>query len=94
MLSPEQLQAAKEVISGRDTFVSLHIGYRESLIYQFPIPSAKELAVTDGYQRPLLLVVAPLHAVVADEIRYSGAFGLSCLKLETDPVDDCLVDMK
>ena len=93
-LSKQQSSALKFFISGSDTFVSLPTGHRKSLIYQLAIPFAKELLVECRDDLPrsfpsnlMLLVIAPLTALISDQMESCKKFGLRCCKLEE--VTDC-----
>lgn len=90
MLKKEQKDAIESFILGRDTFVSLPTGIGKSLIYQLIVPLANELLIqgrTTNYRRklptnPMLLVVAPLQALVNEQITSCEKLGLRAVKLE------------
>ena len=99
-LREEQKNAIQSFMLGRDTFVSLPTGIGKSLIYQLIIPLANELLIqgqtneTTNFSRqisksPMLLVVAPLQALVSEQITSCEKLGLKAIKLEcTDSEHD------
>ena len=97
-LSRQQSTALKSFVSGLDTFVSLPTGHGKSLIYQLAIPFAKELLSSEVEiplslpSRPMLLVVAPLTALVEEQVLSCGKFALKACKLE-DFHDRCDADV-
>ena len=92
-LRKEQTNAIETFMLGRDTFVSLPTGSGKSLIYQLIIPLASELFIqresseTRNFSHqlpkyPMLLVVAPLQALVSEQITLCEKLGLKATKLE------------
>lgn len=68
-LKPAQLEAAKAVIQGRDTFVSVPTGYGKSVIHQVLFFCANfilERLGKDGKMPPVVFVISPLHALMQD----------------------------
>lgn len=90
MLKEEQKDAVESFILGRDTFVSLPTGIGKSLIYQLIVPLTHELLTqrqTTKFPRklptnPMLLVVAPLQALVNEQLTSCEQLGLKAEKLE------------
>ena len=71
-LTTQQYQAVENFVSSNNTFVSLPTGHGKSLIYQVVIPVVKELA-RHGWEKfqqhkLIVLVVAPLQALITDQI--------------------------
>ena len=97
-LSRQQSTALKSFVSDLDTFVSLPTGHGKSLIYQLAIPFAKELLSSEVEiprslpSRPTLLVVAPLTALVEEQVLSCAKFALKACKLE-DFHDRCDPDV-
>ncbi|MHC4768145.1 MAG: DEAD/DEAH box helicase, partial [Planctomycetota bacterium] len=72
-LRPEQEQAIKAVLSGRDTLAVLPTGYGKSLIYQVPA------LLLD---RPTL-VISPLLALMRDQELGLKARGIPVVRLDS-----------
>ena len=75
-LSSEQAQALSPILHGRDTFVSLRTGGGKSLLYQIP-------ALLDG-PGELTLVLSPLRALQADQVRALRRKGVRAALLNSD----------
>ena len=81
-LREEQTNAIETFMLGRDMFVSLPTGSRKSLIYQLIIPLATRNFSRQLPKYPMLLVVAPLQALVSEQITSCEKLGLKATKLE------------
>ncbi|XP_028404071.1 Werner syndrome ATP-dependent helicase-like [Dendronephthya gigantea] len=103
-LSNEQIQAIQSFFFGNDTFVSLPTGHGKSLIFQLVVPIAKKMFelgkhdYTNCHQsrpvpaHPVVLVIAPLNSLIADQIESCKKKQMTACKLDDLPLsdDNCL----
>src|SRR5438094_8320781 len=73
---PGQREAVQAALEGRDSLVVMPTGGGKSLCYQLPA-----LAADQDPTRPLVLVVSPLIALMADQLRRLGEAGVSAAML-------------
>ena len=70
-LHAEQKQALLHLITGRDVFVNLPIGYGKSPIYQLAPSIVEEMSHLDGKIRSaIILVISPLVSLMKDHVQY------------------------
>ena len=98
-LTDEQKKSLEYFINDKDTFVSLPTGHGKSLIFQLAIPVIKHLqsqsTATDQNnfarrfpKNPLLIVIAPLQALISDQISSCEKLGLKSVKLDDIDITD------
>lgn len=63
---PEQEEATKQFVLGRDIFVALSTGYRKSLCY-FCLPYVFDKH-SHGKERSVFMVVSPLVVLIKEKI--------------------------
>ncbi|XP_078581267.1 putative ATP-dependent DNA helicase RecS [Branchiostoma floridae x Branchiostoma japonicum] len=76
-LKPEQIDALKAFIGGRDVLALLPTGFGKSLIYQIAPLVWKKL----GRANPIVIVVSPLVALMEDQVRESAKLGVKAVQL-------------
>ena len=76
-LKSEQLNALKAFLQGRDVFGFLPTGFGKSLIYQLAPLVLEEM----GQEKPIIIVVSPLVALMEDQIKEAAKFGVTALQL-------------
>ena len=86
-LKEEQTTALKAFLNKKDVFAVLPTGYGKSLIYQIAPLVAKKLGL---FENPLLIVVAPLSALMQEQIREANRLGLTAFRLGVDAESDIL----
>jgi ATP-dependent DNA helicase RecQ len=79
---PGQREAVQAALDGRDSLVVMPTGGGKSLCYQLPA-----LATGDDPDRPLVLVVSPLIALMADQRRRLEQAGVSAAMLASGMAD-------
>jgi len=84
--NPEQLEAVKEFVKGKDVFVSTPTGSGKSLCYG-SLPFVFDLLSSGGSQRSIVIVVSPLKALMLDQVQVFTAKGVSCAYVGAQ--DDC-----
>ena len=66
-----QKQALLHLITGRDVFVNLLIGFGKSPIYQLAPSIVEEMSHLDGKIRSaIILVISPLVSLMKDQVQY------------------------
>lgn len=70
-LKEEQLAVVVAFLSGRDVFAVLPTGYGKSLIYACLPFIYEEVEERDKTERPIVIVVTPLTAIMKDQVAYS-----------------------
>lgn len=83
-LTNYQTEALYNFISGHDTFAVLPTGHGKSLVYQMSVLVTKEMKLN---YRPVIVVVSPLNALIADQIKECKRFGLLGYKLESSNIE-------
>ena len=83
ILKPEQKEAIKSLLKGKDVFAVLPTGFGKSLIYQSFV-FGKE--IIDGHS-PAVIVVIPLRSIVQEQLT-SNEFNLKAVELSLQ--DDVL----
>jgi superfamily II DNA helicase RecQ len=68
------------------------------LIYQLAVPLVKAITRECDFPRifpdePIVIVVAPLQALVSDQITSCETLGLTCSKLDEIAIGECKVDL-
>ena len=76
-LKPEQQQALSSFLQGRDVFGYLPTGFGKSLIYQLAPLVLEQM----GRERPIVIVISPLVALMEDQIKEAAKFGVTALQL-------------
>ena len=79
---PGQREAVQAALDGRDSLVVMPTGGGKSLCYQLPA-----LATDGDSTRPLVLVVSPLIALMADQLRRLEQAGVSAAMLASGMAD-------
>ena len=75
--SPEQMEAVKEFVKGKDVFVSTPTGSGKSLCYGC-LPLVFDSLRSGGKQEAIVVVVSPLKALMLDQVQAFTAKGVSC----------------
>lgn len=79
-LKKEQAEALETFLDGKDVIALLPTGFGKSLIYQLAPLVSKKL----GRQKPVVVVVSPLTALIEDQIREATRLGLKAAHLGDD----------
>src|ERR1700693_2386052 len=79
---PGQREAVQAALDGRDSLVVMPTGGGKSLCYQLPA-----LAANSDPARPLVVVVSPLIALMADQLRRLEQAGVSATMLASGVAD-------
>ncbi|XP_066285714.1 putative ATP-dependent DNA helicase Q1 [Branchiostoma lanceolatum] len=79
-LKPEQVDALKAFVNGRDVLALLPTGFGKSLIYQIAPLVWKKL----GRTNPIVIVVSPLVALMEDQVREAAKLGVKAVQLGND----------
>ena len=87
-LKDEQRTALEAFLSGKDVFALLPTGFGKSLIYQLAPLVAKEMGTKPN---PILIVVSPLVALIADQIKEATKLGLKALQLSNNAAHDDII---
>ena len=87
-LKDEQRTALEAFLSGKDVFALLPTGFGKSLIYQLAPLVAKEMGTRPN---PILIVVSPLVALIADQIKEATKLGLKALQLSDNAAHDDII---
>ena len=87
-LKDEQRTALEAFLSGKDVFALLPTGFGKSLIYQLAPLVAKEMETNPN---PILIVVSPLVALIADQIKEATKLGLKALQLSDNAAHDDII---
>ena len=89
-IKSEQQQAVEAILLGRDAFVSLPTGFGKSLSFQL-LPFCAEFLLQSSScstiareELPLVLVVAPLTALMQDQVMKLNNRGIKAVFLSTD----------
>ena len=81
---PEQKDAARSVLYGKDVFVSVPTGYGKSAIFQM-LPTCAEmlLSTVEGHNivYPAMLIISPLISLISDQLKKFKAADLSAIHL-------------
>ena len=79
---PEQKEAIRSALCGRDVFVTLPTGFGKSAIYQ-ALPYCVEALASDysARMKPMILVVSPLIALMRDQVASLKAKGVKATYL-------------
>ena len=88
-LKEEQSLALKAFLRGKAVFGLLPTGFGKSLIYQLAPLVAKELGMKP---KPILIVVSPLTALVADQIKEATNLGLYAAQLVDNAAHTDILD--
>ena len=75
--SPEQMEAVKEFVKGKDIFVSTPMGSGKSLCYGC-LPLVFDSLRSGGKQEAIVVVVSPLKVLMLDQVQAFTAKGVSC----------------
>ena len=83
---PEQKDAARSILYGKDVFVSVPTGYGKSAIFQM-LPTCAEmlLSMIEGHDvaHPAVLIISPLISLITDQLKRFNAAGLSAIHLSS-----------
>ncbi|KAI8487974.1 hypothetical protein Bbelb_344220 [Branchiostoma belcheri] len=79
-LKPEQVDALKSFVCGRDVLALLPTGFGKSLIYQIAPLVLEKL----GRTNPIVIVVSPLVALMEDQVREAAKLGVKAVQLGND----------
>ena len=90
-LTKYQSKALFHVLNGEDTFVSLPTGHGKSLIYQLAPSVSKHLGLLS--EVPIVLVIAPLNALIDDQIASVTKLGITACKLDASSLEDTAVSL-
>ena len=87
--TPKQRESLEGFLNGKDVFVSLPTGHGKSLIFELVIPVIRHLKEIDPNtfasrypKNPLLIVIAPLQALMSDQISSCEKLCLKAAKLD------------
>ncbi|XP_035658335.1 probable ATP-dependent DNA helicase RecS [Branchiostoma floridae] len=86
-LKREQRDALKAFVGGEDVLALLPTGFGKSLIYQLVPGVCKKLAETEGsslfhgVDKPIVIVVSPLVALMEDQVKEAPKFGVLASQL-------------
>lgn len=83
-LTEYQMEALYSFICGRDTCVVLPTGHGKSLVYQMALLITTHIQLN---YHPVIVVVSPLNALIADQIKECKRFGLLGYKLEGSNIE-------
>ena len=83
-LKPQQTKALKAFINGEDVFALLPTGFGKSLIYQLAPLVLEEL----GVEKPLVIVISPLVALMEEQVKEAAEKGVKALRLGVDEDSD------
>jgi ATP-dependent DNA helicase RecQ len=88
-LTSKQRESLDGFLNGKDVFTSLPTGHGKSLIFQLTIPLIRHLKQIDPDtfvsrypENPLLIMIAPLQALMSDQISSCEKLGLKAAKLD------------
>lgn len=76
-VNPEQFEAVKEFVKGKDVFVSTPTGSGKSLCYGC-LPLVFDSLRSGGKQEAIVVVVSPLKALMLDQVQAFTAKGVKC----------------
>ncbi|XP_078660162.1 putative ATP-dependent DNA helicase Q1, partial [Branchiostoma floridae x Branchiostoma belcheri] len=79
-LKPEQVDALKSFVCGRDVLALLPTGFGKSLIYQIAPLVLEKLGRTNS----IVIVVSPLVALMEDQVREAAKLGVKAVQLGND----------
>lgn len=80
----QQLEAAIDILQGKDVLVSLPAGYRKTLIYQLLLIAAREILLMSKATMPhdpIVLVLSPLISLMEDQVKRCSRLGLTDIHL-------------
>lgn len=84
-LKREQRDALQAFVGGEDVLALLPTGFGKSLIYQLVPRVCKKLALGSsmfhGVEKPIVIVVSPLVALMEDQVKEAPKFGVSAAQL-------------
>ena len=83
-LTRYQQEAVYDFICGRDTFLVLPTGHGKSFVYQMALMIAKQIKLNND---PIIVIVSPLNALIADQIKGCKRFGIQGYKLESSNIE-------
>lgn len=84
-LRQEQVIAVKTLLSNRDVFAVLPMGYGKSLIFQCFVVAKELLEEKNGHgtpKSPCALVICPLTSIIEDQMAEAMSLGISCHRLQ------------
>ena len=84
-LKPEQEQAIRQFLQGRDVFIALPTGYGKSLCY-FALPPVFD-RIRKVTNQSIVLVVSPLVALMKDQVAHCTSRGLTAGFISSDSSD-------
>ena len=76
ILKPEQTQAIKSVLMGKDTFVWLPTGFGKSICFE-ALPFAYDYKLGNKDNRSLVLVISPLISLMVSQVITLRSYGVS-----------------
>ena len=76
ILKPEQTQAIKSVLMGKDTFVWLPTGFGKSICFE-ALPFAYDYKLGNKDNRSLVLVISPLISLMVSQVITLRRYGVS-----------------
>lgn len=82
-LLPEQENALREFLGGRNIFVNLPTGYSKSLIFQC-LPIAADALFEKPRGSSVLVVISPLRSLMENEIRHLNNMGVPAIAITED----------